>query len=121
MQELGLQVAYSSDNAVYTYIRKLMALPFLPQHEIQPMFVRLRLQAQTQPLVDYIRRQWIENTMFPPKDWSVYRQPIRTSNDIEGWHNALNRRAGGQCGLSLYSLIELLDREVKLITIRLVK
>ena len=35
---------------------------------------------------------------------------IRTNNDIEGWHNALNRRASGQCGLSLYSLIELLDR-----------
>ena len=40
----------------------------------------------------------------------------------EGWHNALNRRAGGQCGLPLYLLIELLDREAKLtsVTIRLV-
>ena len=66
--------------------------------------------------------QWMENPVFTPKDWSVYKQPIRTNNDIEGWHNALNRRAGGQCNLPLYYLIELLDREAKLtaLTIRLV-
>ena len=110
---------------MYRYIRKLMALPFLPHREIQPMFLRLRLQAQTQPLlglVEYIRYQWIESTMFLPRNWSVYRQPIRTNNDTEGWHNALNRRAGGQSGLSLYSLVELLAREARLtaVTIRLV-
>ena len=102
-----------------------MALPFLPHHEIPLMFQRLRLQAQAQPLrdlVNYIERQWIESTLFPPKDWSVYRQPVRTNNDIEGWHLALNRRAGGQSGLPLYLLIELLEREARLtaITIRLV-
>ena len=47
---------------------------------------------------------------------------MRTNKDIEGWHLALNRRAGGQSGLSLYLLIELLEREARLtaITIRLV-
>ena len=116
-------MAYTMDDSVHRYIRKLMALPFLPFHEIRPMFVRLGIQAQTQPLrdlVDYIKRQWIENTIFTPKEWSVYQQPIRT-NDIEGWHNALNRKAGGQSGLPLYSLIELLHREARLtaVTIRL--
>ena len=66
-------------------------------------------------LVDYMKRQWIENPVFTPKDWSVYKQPVRTNNDIEGWHNALNRRAGGQCNLPLYYLIELLDREAELV------
>ena len=97
-----------------------MALPFLPHHEIGPMFQLLRRQAQTQPLKDlvsYIDHQWIESTVFPPKDWSVYRQPVRTNNDIEGWHNALNRRAGGQSGLPLYLLIELLEKEARLTTI----
>ena len=73
--------------------------PFLPFHEIAPMFVRLSVQTQAQPLldlVDYMKRQWIENPVFTPQDWSVYKQPIRTNNDMEGWHNALNRRAGGQ-------------------------
>ena len=102
-----------------------MALPFLPHKKIQSMFLVLRGQAQTEPLRDlaeYVKRQWIESTVFPPKDWSVYKQPIRTNNDIEGWHNALNRCAGGQSGLPLYLLIELLEREARLtsITIRLV-
>ena len=110
---------------MYKYIRKLMALPFLPHRQISPMFLRLQAEAQTEPLenlVACIRRQWIESTVFLPKNWSVYQQAIRTNNDIEGWHNALNRRASGQCGLPLYLLIELLDREARLtaITIRLV-
>ena len=82
-------------------------------------------QAQTDQLgrlVQYIRRQWIESEVFTPRNWCVYKEPVRTNNDLEGWHNALNRWAGGQCGLPLYLLIELLDREAKLtaITIRLV-
>ena len=89
------------------------------------MFQLLRRQAQTQPLQDlvsYINHQWIENTTFPSKNWSVYRQPVGTNNDIEGWHNALNRRANGQSGLPLYLLIELLEKEARLtnITIRLI-
>ena len=44
---------------------------------------------------------------------------IRTNNDIEGWHNALNTRAGAQSALPLYLLIELLEMEVGL-SIRLV-
>ena len=73
-------------------------------------------------LADYAKRQWIKSAVFPPKDWSVYKQSIRTNNDIEGWHNALNYRAGGQSGLPLYLLIELLEREARLtsITTRLV-
>ena len=80
-------MAYTKDYSVHRYIRKLMALPFLPFHEIRPMFVRLGVQAQTQPLCDlvaYIKRQWIENNIFTPKEWSVYQQSIRTNNDIEG-------------------------------------
>lgn len=94
-----------------------MALPFLPHYEIRPMFVRLSVLAQTQPLrnlTDYIQEQWIESTVFTQKDWSVFKQPIRTNNDIEGWHNALNRRADGQCRLQFYLLIELLHREARL-------
>ena len=101
-----------------------MALLFLPFHEITPMFVRLSVQAQAQPLQDlvkYIKRQWIENPVFSP-DWSVYKQPVRTNKDMEGWHNTLKRTAGEQCGLPLYYLIGLLDREAKLtaVTIRLI-
>ncbi|KAK3745180.1 hypothetical protein QZH41_000202 [Actinostola sp. cb2023] len=123
VQEYGLQTAYSQNDGVYQLIRKVMALPFLPTDEIPLMFTRLSVQAQAPPLrdlMDYVKRQWVESSMFPPKDWSVYGQPVRTNNDIEGWHNALNRRAGGRCHLPLYSLI--LNREASLtaINIRLV-
>ncbi|KAK3752540.1 hypothetical protein QZH41_016319, partial [Actinostola sp. cb2023] len=47
VQELGLQVPYCNEDATYTYIRKLMALPFLPEHEIRPMFDRLCVHAQS--------------------------------------------------------------------------
>ena len=57
VQELGLQTAYSGNDAVYKYIRKIVALPSLPYREILPMFVRLGAQAQTEQLrrlVDYV-------------------------------------------------------------------
>ena len=38
IQELGLQQQYTSDKGTYTYLRKIMALAFLPELEITPMF-----------------------------------------------------------------------------------
>jgi len=46
-------------------------------------------------------------------------QPVRTNNDIEGWHNALNRRASGRCNLPFYVLIQLLDREARLVEVQM--
>ena len=87
MQELALQRAYSEDDAVYRYIRKFIALPFLPHRQNRPMFLRLQAEALTEPLqnlVTYIRQQQMESTVFLPKNWSVYQQAIRTNDDIEG-------------------------------------
>ena len=83
------------------------------------------VQAQTQPLcnlTDYTQEQWIKSTINTSKDWSVFKQPIQTNNDIEGWYNTLNRRAGGQCRLQFYLLIKLLHREARLtsVTIKVV-
>ena len=35
-------------------------------------------------LVDYIERQWFRNPVFRVDDWSVFRQTVRTNNDVEG-------------------------------------
>ena len=80
-----------------------MALPFLPHRQISPMFLRLQVAAQTEPLqnlVAYIRRQWIESAVFLPKKWSVYQQAMRTNNDIEAVRitSVLLNRAPGQRG-----------------------
>ena len=77
------------DDSVYKYIH--ISLPY---PEIQPMFDLLEEQAQTDQLgrlVQYIRRQWIESEVFTPRNWCVYKKPVRTNKDLEGGHNALNR------------------------------
>jgi len=94
-----------------------MAMPFLLAGEIPAAFAKLRLRASTngmKRLVSYIGSTWIESTTFPPKDWSVYGQAIRTNNDLEGWHHGLNRRAGGRVHIPFYLLIQHLHREAKL-------
>ena len=55
---------------------------------------------------------------LPPKDWSVYGQAVRTNNDVEGWHNGLNRRASGRNNISFYLLIQLLKREAELCAVQ---
>ena len=37
-QALGLQAAYTEDNSAYNFIQKLLALPYLPEEPIQPIF-----------------------------------------------------------------------------------
>ena len=58
-----------------------------------------------------------------PTNWSVFKRAVRTNNDVEGWHAALNRRAGGKSNLPFYVLVPLLQKEALLVhlNIRLVK
>ena len=99
------------------YLRKIMALPFLPEGDIESMFERLERQASTAALgefTDYVRTTWIESRTWPPSSWSVYMQSVRTNNDIEGWHHGLNRRAAGKSDVPFYLLLQLLSREARL-------
>ena len=45
--------------------------------------------------------------------------PIRTNNDIEGWHHSLNRRANNHVHLPFYLLVELLHQEARLVSIQI--
>ena len=78
----GLQVAYTEGQGTYGWIRKLLALPFLPYTEITTQFERLRLGAEgpRKELAEYIASQWIYNAIFTVKDWFVFLQPVRTNN-----------------------------------------
>jgi hypothetical protein len=117
VQELGLQTAYMQDKDIFAFVKQLMALPFLPSGVIPTIFEDLKSKASSrelQLLVNYIRNTWIESAVWCPESWSIYMSPIRTNNDIEGWHNAINRRAGGRCALPLYQLINLLHAEARL-------
>ncbi|XP_044164508.1 uncharacterized protein LOC114952152 isoform X2 [Acropora millepora] len=121
IQELGLSLPYMEDTGTHSYLRKLMALPFLPAIEIPTTFEQLRLRANSdslKALVAYIDSTWVYSSTFPPKDWSVYGQAIRTNNDLEGWHNALNRRAGGRVHIPFYLLIQQLHKEAMLTAVQ---
>ena len=64
-----LEPAYRTDSPTYKYIRKLMALPFLPEADIPPMFQSLRDSATTatlRELVKYVADTWVTSTMWPP-------------------------------------------------------
>ena len=99
-----------------------MALPFLPEANIVPIFQRLRVQATTPPLqqpVQYVADTWVFTTMWPPSCWSIFMVPVRTNNDIEGWHHSINRRANGKTQIPFYLLVDLLHQEARLVTIQI--
>ena len=57
----------TEDKGIYKYLRKFMALPFLPEDEIIPMFNRLERQASTaklQSFVRYVSETWIMEVPF---------------------------------------------------------
>lgn len=62
---------------------------------------------------------WIDSEFFPSTSWSVFKQAVRTNNDLEGWHNGLNRCAKGKAQLPLYTLIKLLHEEALLVNLQI--
>jgi hypothetical protein len=115
------QVDYCQRDSVFKFVRKLLALPFLPEEQIPTTFYALK-EAVTTPkllqLTDYIERAWITNETWNRSTWTVYRMAVRTNNDVEGWHHRLNRKAQKSC-LPFYVLIILLFKEVNTIPTQL--
>ena len=62
---------------------------------------------------------WVTSAMWPPSCWSIYMLPIRTNNDIEGWHHSLNQRVNNRVHLPFYLLVELLHQEARLVLIQI--
>jgi len=87
VQTEGLTEAYRRRGAIFRYVRSLMALQFLPAGHVKGAFENLQRRASTQAtaaLVGYVGRQWVDGASFTPADWSVFRQEVRTNNDLEG-------------------------------------
>ncbi|KAK3729886.1 hypothetical protein QZH41_005332 [Actinostola sp. cb2023] len=120
IQAHGLSTQYEKDNGTYEFLHKILALPFLPAEAIQPTWQQLKGNATTPALrnvVNYVTDTWIEGNTWPPSAWSVYGRSIRTNNDLEGWHNALNKRASGKAQLPMFLLIKLLHNEASLVSL----
>ena len=114
-------MAYTEKGTTYSFVKKLMALPFIPHEYIPDVFTELSRQTENQQLLElihYIRNTWIESTVWPPASWSVFNLATRTNNDVEGWHHRLNDRAErGQ--LSLYLLVPLLHQEAEMLPLQI--
>src|SRR5208282_1314314 len=115
-----LQQDYMMVGKVYRFCRKIFALPYLSQDSIVTFFEQLETRADSTPklvlLMDYIRSTWIDSTIWPPSAWSVYGQPVRTNNDVEGWHYRLKRKAQRSV-LNLYLLCRLLYEEAEMVEV----
>lgn len=100
----------------------MMALPLLPEGEIITEFERLQRQAESLTLAEfaeYVNNTWISGGTWSPADWTIFKQAVRTNNDLEGWHHGINRRAAGKSQLPLYFLIKLLHQEAQLTAIQI--
>lgn len=68
------------------------------------MFLGLQTEPITEPvsdLVRYIAINWINGTMSPPKEWSIYGEAVQTNNDVNGWHKRTYPRGFWQIPSSL--------------------
>lgn len=84
------------------------------------VFLGLQTEPITEPvsdLVRYIAINWINGTMSPLKEWSIYGEAVQTNNDVNGWHNALIQGAFGRSHLPLYWLIDPLYKETQVVNL----
>ena len=90
VQQVGLVETYRRRQGVHSFVRMLLSIQFLPAAHIRKAFdslVTRATTAHTLQLVNYIRRKWLENPTFNPEDWSVFKQIVRTNNDVGGKNN----------------------------------
>ena len=100
---------------------QLTVLPLLPASDTLHQFARWQQQAVSEAshaLFDYVETTWINSSVCPPSSTSAFRRPIRTNNDVEGWHYWFNRTARST-HLPFYVLIRLLWDEVQICKMQL--
>ena len=112
---------YMTSGPVNSFIRHLLALPYLPAEHILDSFEKIAQSVAAaapalQALVTYIRHTWLQNSMWPPQSWSVFNRSVRTNNDTEGWHRRLNSR--GRANQHMYMLIHNLAAEAKFVPVQ---
>ncbi|VDI72607.1 Hypothetical predicted protein [Mytilus galloprovincialis] len=119
--KLGLKTAYDSKKSVHLFIRKLLALPYLPSDHIRPAFTEMlqttaTASPQIKQLMTYLQRTWFNNTVWTVQQWSVHRLSVRTNNDVEGWHRRFNGKAAHN-HLHFYKIVPAFQQEAKTVSI----
>lgn len=102
----GLKTQYHDNPVIRDFIQKLLALPFIPEPEIEDVFddivvhmpeVETDDEEKLSDLVSYVERTYVRGrrpgslARFPPNIWCVYPMVLnkqqRTTNEVEGWHS----------------------------------
>ena len=98
-KELGLRARAGENNLLCVIYRRTQAMRHLHEHQINRLFDAIKITAQGFPEdhkvhenLGYIESQWIRPAVFPPSTWCQYGIPLRSNNDLEGWHRAFNVR-----------------------------
>ena len=108
VQEHHLTNVYQNDNLFRINIRMISALAFVPVQDVVRSFVMLcnHCGAQEQPILQYFESTYIgelragvrANPLFPHDIGNVYDRVVgglpRTTNFVEGWHNAFQISVG---------------------------
>ena len=98
----------------------VLALAFLPAEHIQAAWRKVNSRVhgdeQFKALLAYVRTTWLESTVWDCNSWSLYHQAIRTNNDVKGWHNRVNSKAGQQP--PFFQLLQILHREARLVPLQ---
>lgn len=96
LKALGLGPAYKRDPRVKKFCRQLLTLNLLPAHKIRKRFncIKEKVEAEgdLETLLDfciYIENTWINSSVWPPENWSMFKQMRRTNNHVEDFHNML--------------------------------
>ncbi|KAL8597954.1 hypothetical protein ACOMHN_063850 [Nucella lapillus] len=107
VQELGLAVGYRRNNRLQRFIRKVLAICYIPTPVMMMTFNRLLNHARTRRLlrrypalgdfITYFRRTYLgPQALFPPASWSVTDRDMnqRTNNSAESFHKAFGSAVG---------------------------
>ena len=98
---------------MYSFLRLVMALLFLPHEHIRDAFLDLddKVPDSVVPVMDYVYNTWIRNNVYPIRNWYIFMCSIRTNSDVEGWHNNLNSRVSSRGPVPFYLLVMELFKE----------
>ena len=102
------------------FIKMLFGLPFLPPREMVEEFAELREDFEKRgesmiSLYKYVFDNWLDHSVWKPRNICAFRRVVRTNNDAEGYHRRLNIRLGEKP--PIYRLIQFLYRESILVDI----
>ena len=124
----GLTQLYLDDQEFRTNIRMISALAFIPRPDVIRQFNNLSQHCGPQevPILDYfetnyvgeLRRNNRRQPLFSHSLWNVYDRVIanqpRTTNALEGWHNAFATSLG-QAHANIWTFIDALKKEHALV------